>query len=181
MLISSSTWDRIRKPIISFFLVLNFGLILLYLSQAPVPGRIVDFFKNYFFFLGIAQNYGVFAPSPRQANLHLLALITYEDGTTKLYTFPRMDRMSLVDKLLKERYRKFLEDNVQTLAFPNLDKDVAVFAARQSDIFPDNHPKTVYLLRFMGSVPPIEVNRPNPPHSQFNILTTYEIREGDLK
>src|SRR5262249_24416916 len=156
LLISEKRWEEIRKPLIGLFLTFHFGLILLFFAKGmPVPMAVVHSFRRYFLFTGLAQDYGVFAPSPRQSNVHLMATVIFADGSMRLYPFPRIDRLPLTEKLTKERYRKFLEDNAvwdDTSAW--IINDVARFAARQCDVFPHNRPKTVVLIRYVGNVPP---------------------------
>lgn len=66
-------------------------------------------FKFYLLSTGTWQYWDMFAPNPADTDFYGDAVITYRDGTTKLYTYPRMYKMDLVTKYLKERYRKYYE------------------------------------------------------------------------
>ncbi len=202
-LIPEKKWEEIRKPIISAFLIFNLALILTYFARpAPVTNKVFDTFRTYFWFVGLAQDYGVFAPSPTQNNLHFIALVTYDDGSTRLYTFPRLNRLPLSEKLFKERYRKFLDDNASMEPFSFLRKDIAAYVSRQCDVFSDIHPKIVSLIRFSSIVPPFQdanspntkkggpgvfsygigsetryFAAPNPPQTDMQVLGTYDVSE----
>lgn len=61
---------------------------------------------------GWLQYWGVFAPNPRNLLYHTTAMITFEDGTTKLYEFPRTQMMSQWEKFCREKQRKLFSDNI---------------------------------------------------------------------
>ncbi|MGD9684947.1 MAG: hypothetical protein AB7W16_27590 [Candidatus Obscuribacterales bacterium] len=215
-------WRICRKPLITLFVFGNFGLIFLCFQMDNIlADELLKPFKGYFLFFGLEQRYNVFAPTPRRTNLNVIAQVTYQDGSTRIFDFPRMDRLSLLEKLRKERWRKFLNDNIASRRFPYLYNDVALWAARQSDIYRDNRPVLVTLLSFVSDIPTLSMSGilqeharnlantektkkddPNiedarrsadpdatrnqygnvlqPPNFDLQVLTVYEVKEGDL-
>ena len=58
---------------------------------------------------GTWQYWDMFAPDPSRADVYGDAEIEMLDGTKRAVGYPRMYRLSLFDRYLKERYRKFYE------------------------------------------------------------------------
>ena len=73
------------------------------------------------------------------------AVVVFKDGSTKVWAFPRMEQLSLTDRYLKERYRKFVEVLKEDAMAP-LWPDAARFVARLNND-PRDPVKTVQLVR----------------------------------
>jgi len=58
---------------------------------------------------GFWQYWDMFAPNPAQTDYYGTALVTYRDGSTRTYQYPRMYLLPIPQKHGKERYRKFYE------------------------------------------------------------------------
>ncbi len=182
LLIDKDLWKKLRKIIISLFVIFNFTLIYLCLERNNLlAARLLKPFWNYFLFFGLEQDYSVFAPSPIQANVNFVATITYKDGVCKLYNFQRLDRVNLVNKLTQERWRKFLDDNLGSDRYPFLYKDIAKFVARKNNDFKDNPPAAVCIYRYTAIVPPPELKRNNPGVYSIKPLIAYEVKAEDLR
>jgi hypothetical protein len=197
-------WQSIRKPLISIFIVTHIWIIIsCMIPQNPLVELLHRPFNKYMNFMGLWQTYAVFAP-PRANNLHLIALITYKDGTTRIEPLPRLDRMPLFDKVRKERFRKYLEDNTAwtELYGSFLVKDLARYVARQSNFFkgkpptvPANPPHSVSLIRFHSDLPnlkppalsilqssnPLAQGPKNRPHTDMKLILHYYVNEDDLR
>jgi hypothetical protein len=69
---------------------------------------------------GTEQQWGVFAPDPRQTSLRIEGRVTYEDGSTEVWTLPTGPRLGA--NLRFYRWRKWLErardDNFRSLWAP---------------------------------------------------------------
>lgn len=65
--------------------------------------------KFYLLFTGFWQYWDMFSPNPASVDFYGTALITYKDGSTRLYTYPRMYDLGIPKKYVSERYRKFYE------------------------------------------------------------------------
>jgi len=163
----------------------------------PLVGYLQRPLNKYMNFVGIWQTYSVFAP-PRSNNLHLIAIVTYKDGTTRIYPLPRVDRMPLFDKVRKERFRKYLEDNAAwTEVYGSfLVKDLARYIGRESDVFKGsqaNPPHSVSLIRLHSELPvmrapanglssnPLARAPNNRPHTDMKLILHYYLSEDDLK
>ena len=181
-LLSREEWARIRKPIISAFLILHCTLNYCYLfNNHPYINNVNRFFFGYYAFMGLEQAWNVFSPGPRTTNPHLKALITYQDGTTRLWTYPRMERLDFFTKIPKERYRKFFDDNA-AWNIPVVWPDIAHYVARINYFDADNPPILVSLIRFSSVILPMEegMHKPNLPQSDTKVLGVYPITAQDL-
>jgi len=184
-----SFWYKIRKVVISIFVFLVlFGFMVYLLLPNHVYGKVMEPLQPFLSFFCLHQGYGVFAPSPSTRNSHMVALVFYDDGTSRLYALPRLERISMLQKLYKERYRKFLEDNLPNKNNAHIVNDVARFVARQCDVFkgkdrngPANRPKVVMLINMWSEVPPIHVHKPSPLHFNMNVLCSYPVKSEDLE
>ena len=147
----------IRKPVIAGFILFHFTLILLqFFPDNLMAQKLKEPFNRYFMFIGLPQAFNVFAPSPRRRNIHVMATITYRDGVTQVYSPPRLDRIPLIEKLFRERYRKYLADNLPSGINKYLSVDLARYIARKYNRFKDNPPATVSILCYVSAIPPIE-------------------------
>jgi len=61
---------------------------------------------------GLEQNWGVFSPNVRTDNHHTLVLITLQNGFIKLCEMPRLEKMNILEKFERERFRKMFNDNL---------------------------------------------------------------------
>lgn len=184
---SRELWEKIRRPIISVGLFCVLMSFILYLMLPNlVLARVVEPYQKFLSYFSLYQGYGVFAPNPTVRNSHLVGIIYYEDGTMRLYKFPRLERISMLEKLTQERYRKFTEDNLPNPANNHILKDVAVYIARKCNTFESqdgvsNRPKYVLIQQFYSEVPPIHLRLPSPSHFNVKTLCSYSITKEDLE
>jgi len=182
LLIDRELWKKLRKIIISLFVIFNFTLIYLCLERTNLlAAGMLKPFWNYVLFFGLEQDFSVFAPSPIQANVHFVATITYKDGVCKIYNFQRLERINLANKLTQERWRKFLDDNLGSDRYPFLYKDIAKYVARKNNEMKDNPPVVVCIYRYIAVVPPPEAKRKNPSVYSIMPLISYEVKAEDLR
>jgi hypothetical protein len=140
--------------------------------------------RPYFLWAGLFQTWDMFAPIPWVSNSYVEAVIIYKDGSRKTWSFPRMEQLSLTDRYLKERYRKFsevlqIEDN------DALWPDVARHIARLNST-PSNPAKTIILIRKWSLiVPRVDAVRADgsdqPEPSDQHVLLGYGVRPEDLR
>jgi hypothetical protein len=111
---------------------------------------------------GFWQYWDMFSPNPSHTDIWVDAEVVYRDGTVKVYQYPRIFLLSIPEKFLKERYRKFYErvnSNDHMLLR-------SVFAERIAHLNddPKNPPVTVRLRRHWldivgpGKVQPTKYN-----------------------
>lgn len=58
---------------------------------------------------GVWQSWDMFSPNPSSEDLWADAEVQYKDGSVKRYSYPRMYDLPILEKYVKERYRKFFE------------------------------------------------------------------------
>jgi len=123
---------------------------LLYLNDAYVKKSPVQL---YVLSTGVWQSWDMFSPNPADTDIYADAEVTYKDGSTALYPYPRMYVLPVVTKYIKERYRKFFEHaNTDEYLWPFFAKRVAYLRTQD----PNNPPVTVKLHRHWYVVPKLE-------------------------
>ncbi len=176
---------RQKRSVTTVFIVIH--LIAIYSWAMPPasgswngPKRFIDgIFRPYLLFTGLWQGWDMFAPDPLRINTYLEADITFEDGSTARWKFPRMEHMGKFRAYYKERWRKWAADNVRLDRNSGLWPDAARYVARIHAKMP-SPPKQVKLIRFWADVPPPE--RWSDP-DKWNSYTffTYEVTAKDLE
>ncbi len=92
-------------------IILIFYVAALIIEAAPpsaftdAASRLINSRLNY---LGIFENYGVYAPDPARYNQSLRAVIEFQDGSKKNWDFPDPSRMSC-DDLTRQIKEKWVE------------------------------------------------------------------------
>ena len=119
-----------------------------YLKPTPI--------RQYVLATGFWQYWDMFAPNPSSTDLYGTAEIEFRGGATLDYTFPRMAEMSLSQRYVNERYRKFYE-RAQLKEFDYLWPDFARRVAEKNAFDPSNPPMRVRLIRnWLHVAPPGE-------------------------
>jgi len=117
------------------------------------------------------QQWGVFAPDPRQTSLRLEGRVTFEDGTTALWELPEGPRIGANFRYY--RWRKWLErvrsDDFRSLWAPTARWIAREYADRDSPV------AKVELVRLFH--PNVLVGE-QPPYEEFTYCT-YVPAEGD--
>ena len=180
------------RLVINIFIIIHLLLITAWLFPiGPYLVAFNTFFSRYTIFLGFDQNYSMFAPVVRKTNRHLLALITFHDLSTVIWSYPRIERMGIIEAMQKERYRKFANDNIVVPTFKMFWPDFARYIAR-AHVCTDNKPElvSIYLIETDISEPgqqlsAIEMNKNLLPNEKLacrltNIFT-YQVEAEDLK
>jgi hypothetical protein len=97
-------------------------------------------------FFGLWQTWKVFAPDPKDWNVYMSAIITLQDGTTKTWEFPRMEKLGFWERMKQERFRKWANDSVNDEKNSVVWFDTARYIARQN-YDPSNPPVAVTIVR----------------------------------
>ena len=101
---------------------------------------------------GFMQSWTMFSPNPDNLDVYMQARITYAQGDSRVYTFPRMATMSYAKRYEEERWRKFIENATHgsnTSLWPSL----ARYAARVNNYDEQNPPVAVELFRRYRMIP----------------------------
>jgi hypothetical protein len=147
--------------------------------DSPLIPLCRDMVRPYFLWAGLFQSWDMFAPIPKEANTYIEATLRYRDGSQKTWTFPRVEQMSLKEKLFKERYRKFA-DNLQRDELDELLPDAARHIARLNSS-PGHPVRTVILIRRISFIVPRGNGTYVPEPWDSHILLGYGMRPEDLK
>jgi hypothetical protein len=121
----------------------------------------------------------MFSPAPKEINAYLEAEIIYRDGTSELWTFPRMEQLSLTERTFKERYRKYEESLERDANFP-LWPDAARHIARDHSRGGKQAARVVLVVRWTEILLPGPQGYAQTPWSA-NAFYTYDVQPGDLK
>ncbi len=110
--------------------------------QAPVDFALAanDRFKadsptrHYLMSTGLWQYWDMFAPNPADTDIWFDAIVTHRSGKTAVQPYPRMKSLSIPEKYVRERYRKFMErinrDGVDDWKRPQFAQRMALLATR---------------------------------------------------
>lgn len=103
----------VKKPLNSGDRKIYSGLVVVFfivanaIAFSHLPGNeswLIPIVRRYAGFFGLEQNWTMFS-GLRKANFHMLAVMTFEDGTQKLYEYPRMDLMDQGEHFVHEKRR----------------------------------------------------------------------------
>jgi len=177
-----SAISRPARIAISVFLAFNLFAIISWCVpiDSPLIVRCREFAGPYLRFTGLFQKWDMFAPDPSKLNNYVAAVVTYRDGTSSLWTFPRMEKLGPMDRYLKERYRKYANDNLRLDSNEGIWPDAARYIAR-ANYRPSNPPVTVGLVRYWRFVPPPGPNA-EAQAGDWNqyMFFRYSVAPGDL-
>ena len=170
-----------RRTIISAFLL--FHLVAITFWCLPLNTALIQAFRGavrpYMAWSGLFQAWDMFAPEPLQMNLYLDAIVKFRDGTTRTWSFPRMEKLPIAERYFKERYRKFAEV-VRLDQYSMLWPDCARYIARLN-YNPANPPVEVSLVRNWSPIPPetSDGSYSPGPWSHY-VFFRFAVQPGDL-
>jgi len=134
--------------------------------------------QTYLTVTGGWQYWDMFAPNPSNIDWYGDAEVTYRDGSKRIVDYPRISKLPISLKYVKERYRKFYEraHNAQEpFLFPTFAQAMALRA------FTDrSNPPTIVTLRShsLAIAPP---GQPQPKEYSTGIYYTYAVDERWLE
>ena len=122
-------------------------------GQSAIVQACVGVVRPYLVVTAFAQSWSMFSPNPDHLDVFLEARITYADGKTRSYIFPRMVDMNYAKKYEEERWRKMTEV-VTHGSNHQLWPALARYAARVNNPDPKNPPVKVQLIQHSRVIPP---------------------------
>lgn len=121
---------------------------------------------------GFWQYWDMFAPDPAQTDFWCDAEVTFLNGSKQIFDYPHMKVMSLSEKFISERHRKFFERvNMDTNQMMYLRAPFAQSIAFRSATDPKDPPVKVVLNRHFLEVP--RHNKPKaaePPYTKYSFF-----------
>lgn len=137
--------------------------------------------------IGMRQAWRLFGPELRVINWHTLVLIEFADGTVKAREFPRMEKLSLVERFFREKERSILGDRIAFHVYKRFWPSVARYMARANSA-PDSKNPPVKVTFVFQSAP---IPKPDPDHWVFRdsmpdhinrqVYFVYEVEPQDLQ
>ncbi|MFN8657886.1 MAG: hypothetical protein U0105_16215 [Candidatus Obscuribacterales bacterium] len=175
----------IPKAVISVFILLYVSAIWCYLQPHSrwVRNVLVDV-EPTIMFLGLWQNYEVFSPDVRRANIRLLAEVQYADGQTSVWNYPQMEKLPYPERVVKERYRKLGLDYLNWEKYKKLWPDLARYIARQEKTQHGGTPVSVHLKRCFWYLPDARKaldGTAEKPQERTVEFFTYKVVPADLQ
>lgn len=153
--------SRAGRVVISLFVIATVVTILT--ANLP-PSRLQTVLLKadhpYLYGVDLEQNWGVFAPDPRQETIDVLARVSFADGSQQTWRIPRRD--PVVGEYIDYRWRKW-EEWVISPAYSQLPRPAAIYVARTLAT-PEHRPVRVTLInRFHAILPPGQPSGPVLP------------------
>jgi hypothetical protein len=143
------------RAFINAFIILHLYIIIFWgMPGSNFRNTMARIVEPYVVKLGLWHSWDMFSPNPLAVNFNLEARITFADGSTRLWEFPRMEKLGLWERYQKERFRKWRE-RVRQDAYRVVWNDTARYIARLHHN-PTNPPIKVVLTRHWAPIPPPE-------------------------
>jgi hypothetical protein len=139
--------QRLKHAAISAFLL--FHLVVITCWTAPFKMKIMEAVNQvtrpYLLWIGLFQAWDMFAPNPMTLNGYVDARILYQNGRMETWEFPRMEKLGLAGRYVKERYRKFVNEYLRNDDKALLWPDAARHVARLHYRDPANPPRMIVI------------------------------------
>jgi hypothetical protein len=143
-----------KRRAVNLFIVWQIFAVFMWVmpSNSAIVQAFVGVVRPYMVITAMAQSWSMFSPNPDHMDVYLEAKITYANGQTKSWEFPRMTHLGYVKRYEEERWRKMTE-NVTHGSNQNLWPMLARYAARVNDPDPNNPPVKVELIQHSRVIP----------------------------
>jgi hypothetical protein len=177
----SQRLQKTKRIVINAFII--FHLVAIFCWSIPVNNPLVQFVKEsvrpYLVWSGLFQSWDMFSPAPKSVNSYLEAVVIYADGTSQLWSFPRMELLGAKDRYFKERYRKY-EENLQNNNYADLWLDAARYIARLNSDSTHRVQKVLLVVRWSDIIPRSDNTYDRGPWD-VNVFYTYTVKPEDLQ
>jgi hypothetical protein len=180
--VSGVSRGLLKRSLITLFLL--FHLVAILSWSLPLNSLLIAGVKqkvaSYMQWSGLFQGWAMFAPDPPKTNAYVDAEVTFRDGRTAIWRFPRMQELGFIQRSFKERYRKFSIERLARNGNAALWPDTARYIARQ---YPDagNPPVLVRLIRHFSDIPPPEASGQASDVWYSCVFYAHAIQAGDLQ
>ncbi|HIA50827.1 MAG TPA: hypothetical protein EYN91_01885 [Candidatus Melainabacteria bacterium] len=176
---------KASEIIISLLIAVYFAFVFIwFLPESVFKSKVFSPMYTPWLYWGLNQSWSLFSPNIRQMNYYPSAIITFEDGSKALWEPPLMDKLTLVERFKREKFRKWSIDSLPWSRFKDYWPDFARYVGRKY-YNPLNKPVSLSLnLRW------IEIPSPSqkffrqaelPPRTKFNTTFCYKYKPEDFK
>lgn len=122
------------RAVVSVFLIVH--ITMMFVSGLPdrsaLGKKILESISWYQIFFGLDQTWSMFAPNPSAENSYLDAVISFKDGSTEKWTFPRSSMLDDWERFTTgERIRKYQQENLKPMQRTDLWRDLSHFLERE--------------------------------------------------
>ncbi len=118
-----------RGMLSSLFVVTLIAIVAINLPQSDLRRQLLRPGQPYLNAIGLDQNWALFAPDPRRVVIHVAATVSYDDGRTAQWSFPRDG--ALIGTYRDYRWRKWAENLINPANATALWRSAALWAAGQ--------------------------------------------------
>ncbi len=169
--------SRAGRVVISLFVIATLVTVLTAnLPASRLQTVLLKADHPYLYGADMEQNWGVFAPDPRQETVNVLAQVTFADGSVKTWQVPR--RNPVVGEYIDYRWLKW-EEFVVSPQYRQLYRPAAIYAARR-EATPQHRPVQVIIVdRSHPILPAGQI--PAHVHVDFHSVYTTRITEAMLR
>jgi hypothetical protein len=172
---------RWQRGLIQAFIIVHVYIIVFWgLPSSNFRAKMVQPVEDYVIWSGLWHSWDMFSPDPLSLNFNVAAQITYQDGTTKMWEFPRMERMGLWERYGKERWRKWRE-RVRQDSYSPIWNDTVQWIARENNTIPGNPPTQITLIRYWNQIPSPIKGDFQPMPRDFDLKYSYRFKLYDVK
>ncbi len=153
-----------KRRAVNLFIAWHLFAVFIWLvpSGSAIVQGCVGTVRPYLVITAFAQSWSMFSPNPDHMDVFLEAKITYANGQTKRWEYPRMVHMTYPKRYEEERWRKMTEVVTHTGSH-ELWPAMARYAARVNNPDPNNPPVKVELIEHSRNIPP--PGQPIPPYA----------------
>jgi hypothetical protein len=109
----------LRQFFISLLIVSYFAIAVIQVSPGEAvassaltasPDPLVQMTRPLVVLFGLKQRWNLFAPDIRRMNQYSTSIITFEDGSQKLYEWPRINLLPVEQRFFKHRVMRFITE-----------------------------------------------------------------------
>lgn len=144
--------SRVKRWCITLFILVHLYIMTFWgMPPSLFRGYMTYGVQDYVIKSGLWHSWDMFSPDPLSVIFNVYAEVHFEDRTMKIWEFPRMEKLSILEKFRKERYRKWRE-RVRQDTFTIVWDDTARYVARLHHN-PTNPPRQIVLVREWDSIP----------------------------
>lgn len=111
--VEKSDTESLGRKIISLIILAYFVIVFIQVCPSgPIRDRARAFVDPVIQLFGLKQRWNLFSPEIRLVNQYASCLITFKDGSVKLYEWPENRKFSFSEGIERNQLRKFVVDGI---------------------------------------------------------------------